>query len=182
MSTGSQVNTFHGNHVTVITRISCARLPWVEPPKLIWSVSLILRKCPSNQWTHERHLGGSRQKAILKVKSILYRLPSTKEVSAFIFHNLNASVYSNIYLTYLLLVFKEAGMQRQGRLLYNMKFIISKHMKMNTIYIHCHIGQMAFLWTWTPVPALSNYFSYMTVLGNRCFHIFFNGGGVHFKN
>lgn len=49
--------------------------------------------------------------------------------------------------------FKEA---RKGRLLYNLKFTISKQMKMNALHIHCPIGQMAFLRTWTPVLALPN--------------------------
>lgn len=80
-----------------------------KPPKLTWFVSLILRKCPSNQWAHKRHLCGNRQKAILKVKSILYRLPSTKEASVSIFHDLNASGHSNIYLIYLLLISKKLG-------------------------------------------------------------------------
>lgn len=67
---------------------------------------------PSNQGAQERRLGGSRQKAIIKVKSILYTLPSTKGASVFICCNPNASVYLNIYLNQPSACFKEATMKR----------------------------------------------------------------------
>lgn len=154
IATEGQVNTFpwqscDTDHQNFLWKAALGG----KPPKLTWFVSLILRKCHSNQWAHKRHLRGNRQKAILKVKSILYRLPSTKEASVFIFHDLNASVCSNIYLIYLLLISKKL---EKVRLLYNLKFTISKQMKMNALHIHCRIGQMAFLRTWTPVLALPN--------------------------
>lgn len=134
------------------------RLPRAGTSKTYLNCLPRFRRWSSNQWAHERHLGNSRQKAFIKVKGILYRLPLTKEASVFIYHNLNALVYLNIYVNQPIAPLNEARMKRQCWLFYNLQFpnewkwILSTHIVTEVKWhLWLLMQRSTFLWIRTPV-------------------------------
>lgn len=136
------VNRHSGKHmpVAIMWLSSPGELPLEgclgrELSKLLSELPPSFQECPSNQWTQERHLGGSRQKAIIKVEGVQCKLPSTK-ASVFIYSNLNVSVYLHTYPNQKSALIKDAGMKSQGGLFHKSRFTISQWIKRKTFCTH----------------------------------------------
>lgn len=147
MSTGSPVNTSLWQSWNP-WELPVERLPGAGTSKTDLNCLPVLGNGPQTNKHTQRNLGDSSRKLSSSQKHFVLNALNQRGQCSHLPQS-NASVYFNIYLSQSTAPFKEAGMKRQGRLLCNLKFTISKQMKVNTVCTLGPIGQMAplaFFW------------------------------------